>query len=37
MEWQNASSKMERLQRFCVAYKYTEAKEYVVRDAFVDV
>ena len=25
MEWQNASSKMERLQRFCVAYKYTEA------------
>eukprot|EP00889_Picochlorum_renovo_P003508 jgi/Picre1/30538/NNA_005901.t1 len=27
MEWQNASSKMERLQRFCVAYKYTEAKE----------
>jgi structural maintenance of chromosome 2 len=26
MEWQNASSKMERLQRYCVAYKYTEAK-----------
>lgn len=34
MEWQNASSKMERLQRFCVAYKYTEAKEYVVHDIF---
>ena len=26
MEWQNASSKMERLQRYCVAYKYAEAK-----------
>lgn len=37
MEWQNASSKMERLQRFCVAYKYTEAKEYVVHDVFLDV
>ena len=27
MEWQNASAKMERLQRYCVAYKYVEAKE----------
>ena len=26
MEWQNASSKMERLQRYCVAYKYSEAR-----------
>lgn len=32
MEWQNANSKMERLQRFCVAYKYMEAKEYVIHD-----
>jgi structural maintenance of chromosome 2 len=26
MEWQNASANLERLERFCVAYKYTEAK-----------
>lgn len=26
MEWQNASSNLERLERFCVAYKYMEAK-----------
>ena len=36
MEWQNASSKMERLQRFCVAYKYTEAKE-LLRDGETEV
>jgi structural maintenance of chromosome 2 len=30
MEWQNASSKMERLQRYCVAYKYAEAKALLV-------
>lgn len=36
MEWQNASSKMERLQRFCVAYKYTEAKE-LLRDGEAEV
>lgn len=26
MEWQNASANLERLERFCVAYKYIEAK-----------
>jgi structural maintenance of chromosome 2 len=25
MEWQNASANLERLERFCVAYKYVEA------------
>ena len=36
MEWQNATSKMERLQRFCVAYKYSEAKE-LLRDGETEV
>ena len=27
MEWQNASGNVERLERFCVAYKYMEARE----------
>lgn len=26
MEWQNATSNLDRLRRFCVAYKYVEAK-----------
>jgi structural maintenance of chromosome 2 len=36
MEWQNASSKLEKLQRFCVAYKYTEAQE-LLRDGETEV
>ena len=28
-DWQNASASLERLERFCVAYKYIEAKRYV--------
>ena len=27
MEWQNAQAGLERLRRFCVAYRYTEAEK----------
>lgn len=27
MEWQNASANLERLERFCVAFKYNEAEK----------
>lgn len=26
MEWQNATQGLEKLRRFCVAYRYTEAE-----------
>lgn len=26
MEWQHAVANLERLERFCVAYKYSEAR-----------
>jgi len=30
MEWQEATANLERLERFCIAYKYSEAKRLAV-------